>query len=141
MVHISPGKMLPARRVVQLIPKIAVAAVPQEMNETGRDRKTHGDCLFSFEPFSAIQTDGAHRFERACFLLDDCFPFSYTNEIHDVSLLWSNEGSIFADERTRTRKLSLRPSGSSAPKTYLAGVGAAAAGTSVADRMLSNLGN
>ena len=36
LVHIPPGQMLPAGRVIQFIPKISVAAIPQEMNEAGR---------------------------------------------------------------------------------------------------------
>ena len=58
MVHISPGQVLPAGRVVQFIPKIAVAAVPDKMNEARRDGKTDADGLVGFEPSSAIQADG-----------------------------------------------------------------------------------
>src|SRR6266851_5419341 len=77
------------------------------MNETCRDGKADGDCLLGFEPFPAIQADSAHRFKRARFLLHDGFPLFYSNEIHGLSLPWSNAGSIFADAHTRTQKSSL----------------------------------
>src|SRR5579863_10451692 len=104
MIDISPGKVLAASRVVQLIPKIAVAAVPQEMNKAGRHLETHGNYLLGFKPFHAIRTDRAHRIERSRFLLDDRFPLSHRNEIHVLSLLEPKAGPIFGDARTPARK-------------------------------------
>jgi hypothetical protein len=68
--------MLPASRVVQFVPKISVAAVPQEMNEARCGCKTHRNGLFRFNPLLTIQADGAYRFKCACFFLDDGLPLS-----------------------------------------------------------------
>src|SRR5271165_2371686 len=95
VVHIAPGQMLPASRVVQLIPKIAVAAVPQKMHQACRDCKTNGDGPIGFKPSSTIQTQRRHRTERPRLFLNDSFPLLKTKKIHHLKLLKTNAGSIF----------------------------------------------
>src|SRR4029077_17080166 len=97
LIHVSPGEMLSANRVIQLVPKISVASVPQEMNGASRNGKTNRDDLLRFKPIPAKQADLARGLKRACFLLHNGLPLSQSNEIHDLNLPWSKVESIGQD--------------------------------------------